>query len=117
MGGEGTLFQLTIEGRAVSNGMAIHEQMFFADISWISWYPQEEETFTEAGVRIDIEQVLTISEAPRIEHVIGRLSSGFDFGRLEEILRQASQFDRFFFPIAPRHRYKRFSAHPDVLLP
>jgi hypothetical protein len=51
---------------AIGNG-------FLADISWISKFPDEEETLVEAGVTFAIESIHVLSIKPRVEHVRGFL--------------------------------------------
>lgn len=84
---KGTIFKLGIKGSKLCNDMVIHEQMFYADISWLSKYRHEKETFIEAGTKIGDMKVTVESEDPRVELVTGTLYSGFDMEELEKIAK------------------------------
>ena len=77
---EGTLFQLQLEhgsGAAHLTGQrGSQEQMFFGDLSWLSKFPNEEETLVEAGIKIMIDGIEEVSHDPFVELVRGTLTAG-----------------------------------------
>merc|ERR1711976_1188 len=54
-----------------------HAPMFFGDVSWISKFPDEEETLVGAGARITIESIEVLAENPLLEFVVGHVWCGY----------------------------------------
>mmetsp|Transcript_52086 Transcript_52086/g.91531 ORF Transcript_52086/g.91531 Transcript_52086/m.91531 type:complete len:423 (+) Transcript_52086:74-1342(+) len=75
---EGTLFKLIfqLDGAGPSRLRGRQDQqMLLADLSWISKFPDEEETLVEAGTLLHVKSITTLTETPLVELVEGILDS------------------------------------------
>lgn len=75
----GTIFRVTAkvhDRNPRADAYVQQDQMFFGDVSWISKFPDEEETLVEAGMQINIQSIVVESTEPYVEFVEGVLSVG-----------------------------------------
>lgn len=72
---EGTLFRVEVTAKNVGVGgeFGFHwptaDADAFADLTWISKFPDEEEVLVEAGLYLDIVRIEKISDSPKVELV------------------------------------------------
>ena len=66
--GEGTLFEVAVD-LLIDRDVDKPVQARFADLSWISKFPDEQETLVHAGTAFKIDGITLLSDQPRVERV------------------------------------------------